>query len=143
MKKNSHLIKGNNTGTGKTIGKWVALGAAALIIVVLVIVAVTRKNTQLYARSASLDSLRSYEASYAKYLEEYGFDGTLSSARIDIDLEKFETAGELEAVKGETGLITENDGSISWKFKVQESGFYNLKMHNPRFYSHFLELLTI
>ena len=128
MKKNSHLIKGNNEGKGRLIGRIVALCVAALLLVLIVIAVVTRKDNKLNAYSASQSPTRQYEASYARYLEEYGFNGTLSSARIDINLDSYETAGDLEVTKGETGLITENDGTISWKFKVEETGFYNLKL---------------
>ena len=113
--------------------KQIIAAAAAVLVVVLIVLLIINsngKNTNtLYARSASgIAEFSSYEASYADYLKEHGFNGTLSSSCIDIDLTKYSTDGELEAAIGETGVATSGDGSISWKFSAAESGFYNLKL---------------
>ena len=127
MKNNKHLIKEKKTGNSKT-ALFIVLGVIVLAIVVLAVITGIRNNKKLYARSAVANNMLSYEATYADYLEEHGYAGTLSSARAEIDIKSFETSGELEAVMGETGLVTENDGRVSWKFNVPETGFYNLKL---------------
>ncbi len=113
--------------------KQIIAALAVILVVVLIVLLIinSRKNnaSTLYARSASgIEGANTYEASYAEYLKEHGYDGTLSSACINIDVTKYSEEGELEASKGELGIVTDGDGVISWKFSAAESGFYNLKL---------------
>lgn len=112
-------------------GKKTIFGALAVVVIGGFIVATTigSKKEALYARSATDDMQgMALEESYEAYLEENGFNGTLSTSEIDIDLANYETTGALTAEKGENGLITEGNGSITWTFNVSSEGFYNLKL---------------
>ncbi len=70
----------------------------------------------------------SYEESYRQYLTEHGYDGTLSDQTIDVDLAGFKASEGMEAYQGEEGIVTEDNGKITWSFKVEKEGFYNLEL---------------
>ena len=132
MKDKSAMKKDSKT-VGRFGAKQIAVIAVAAVVVVLIVLLIINSNgksaSTLYARSAAgIGGYDTYEASYAKYLEEHGYNGTLSSSRIEIDLNGFTAEGGMEASVGELGVITEGDGSISWKFSAAESGFYNLRL---------------
>ncbi len=113
--------------------KRIIVVSAAVLVVVLIVLLIIRSGkdhgTTLQARSAAGIGLsESYEASYSDYLKEHGYNGTLSSSRIDIDVAAFSAEGGITASVGESGVTTEGDGMVSWRFSVAESGFYNLKL---------------
>jgi len=70
----------------------------------------------------------SYEESYQQYLAENGYDGTLSDEVVEISLAGYKAADGMEAYQGEEGVVTEDSGRITWNFKVEKSGFYNLEL---------------
>ncbi len=70
----------------------------------------------------------SYEESYQRYLTENGYDGTLSEDIVEIDMTGFKASEDMEAYFGEEGVVTEDSGKITWNFKVQTAGFYNLEL---------------
>ncbi|MCD8009022.1 MAG: extracellular solute-binding protein, partial [Clostridiales bacterium] len=70
----------------------------------------------------------SYEESYQAYLDENGYDGTMASSSVEVDIEDYTVSDDMEAYVGELGIITEDSGSITWEFTVEESGFYNLEL---------------
>lgn len=100
----------------------------AVVLVLLLVALVSGKEKELPAASAALPTQAEYESGYQKYLEENGYDGTLASSEIVLDLENFKTEGELTAEIGEEGILTAGDGTITWNFRVQEAGFYNLAL---------------
>lgn len=70
----------------------------------------------------------SYEESYQQYLSENGYEGVLSGDVVQVDITDYKTSGGMEAYVGEEGIITEDDGMITWNFKVGKAGFYNLEL---------------
>lgn len=69
-----------------------------------------------------------YEEGYQQYLAEHGYDGTLSGEIIEIDLANYKVSDDAVAYVGEQGIMTEDTGTITWSFRVKESGFYNLEL---------------
>ena len=63
-----------------------------------------------------------YKESYQTYLQEHGYAGELSTQEINIDLSGFTASQEDIAAMGEEGLLTEDHGTVSWKFQVKEAG---------------------
>ena len=113
------------------LGKKTIIGALAVLALAGIFCVATKgdKDVTLYACSATDDMQdMALEESYEAYLEENGYTGTMSDSEIEIDLNNYETAGELTAEVGENGLITEGDGSITWTFNVASEGFYNLEL---------------
>jgi len=107
------------------------LSALAIVMIGCIGFAVIKNNNKsaLYAKSAISDMQEmNLEESYQTYLDNNGYEGTMSEAEIDIELDNYTTEGDLSAEIGENGLITEGDGKISWTFKVDQAGFYNLKL---------------
>ncbi len=106
----------------------ITLIAVVILLAVLLCVFCRRSNAGMLAKTGENAGQISYAESYRAYLEENGYDGTLASAEVSVDLTKFQTEGDLEAELGESGVLTEGDGSITWNFSVSEAGFYNLKL---------------
>ncbi len=67
-----------------------------------------------------------YESSYLNYLEGKDFCGVMSQNKVAVDISSFTAEDGMEAVWDGDGVATSEKGSITWKFDVEESGFYNL-----------------
>ncbi len=107
--------------------KIIACAAAVAVILLLVLVLFQNSRAQIkYAVPKS--GAISYEESYQKYLEAHGYEGVLSGETIEIDLAGYKGSDDLTAYAGEQGIITEDLGTITWSFRVPESGFYHLKL---------------
>ena len=106
--------------TGKII-----IAAAATLIVVLLVVLTQGKVKKINAASA--DILEGYEESYSAYLSENGYDGKMSSSTIEIPLDTHREEGGMKCEQGETGLLTEGNGRVTFEFSASEAGFYNLR----------------
>ncbi len=72
--------------------------------------------------------LAAYEESYQQYLTEHGYEGILSGQVIEVDLSDYKVSDGSVAYTGEQGIMTEDTGTITWSFRVPESGFYNLEL---------------
>lgn len=107
----------------KAIIKKAILAAA---VVLLCIFFITRKAEEGQAYSRSTEEF--YETSYLEYLEQKGFQGTMSQKTVEVDIASFTTQGGMEAGYDGEGVSTSERGSITWNFEVEEAGFYNLRV---------------
>ena len=101
---------------------------AAVVIILLLAFTVFGNNKVQENNAVPQVGLVAYEESYQQYLTEHGYDGTLSGKIIDIDLSNYKVSYDAVAYVGEQGIMTEDSGTISWSFRVAESGFYNLEL---------------
>lgn len=106
--------------------KKLIIPAVLVVLIVAILVLTSGNDTALYAVPATQET--AYESSYADYLTEVGYDGTMSTSTATVDLTNYTTTGELSVEDGAEGILTEGDGSITWKVEVPETGFYNLKL---------------
>ena len=115
--------------SGKT-GKIIKISAcaAAAVVVLLLVCKLIGGSTVSENNAVPGAGVTAYEESYQAYLEENGYAGTLSDQVIEIDLKKYEASAGLEAYVGEQGIVTEDNGTITWNFQVGQSGFYNLEL---------------
>lgn len=112
--------------SGKTL-KIVGYAAAAVILLALVVAIATNSSGQ-EGNAVPQAGVVSYEESYQRYLTENGYEGVLAGDEVEIDLGKFKASDGMEAYLGEEGLVTEDRGKVTWNFKVDKSGFYNLEL---------------
>lgn len=66
--------------------------------------------------------------SYDSYLEKHAYDGTIQSGRIDVDVTQYEADEGMEVTPSDKGIETSDVGRITWTFRVEEAGFYNIKL---------------
>ena len=100
----------------------------------MVIIACLLVSSVLYTRTDTVfiraDTMRGfYEASYKAYLDSHGYVSGLtpvSHSEIAIDIFSFETSADMDTVILENGVGTSDTGTISWRFYVEDTGFYNL-----------------
>lgn len=112
----------------KTNSKLIAALAAVVVIIVVLTVMGIRSGAHGEANAVPKQTTASYEGSYGDYLTANGYDGTLSDSEITVDLEKFTLSADMVATIGEQGILTEDNGTITWEFQAAESGFYNLEL---------------
>ncbi len=105
--------------------KKVVIAALAVAAAILLCVFLTsRKAEEGDSYSRSMEEF--YESSYLDYLEDRGFEGVMSQSKAVVDISSFTVDDGMEAVWDGDGVATSERGSITWKFDVEESGFYNL-----------------
>ncbi|MDE6639323.1 MAG: extracellular solute-binding protein [Acetatifactor sp.] len=112
----------------KTNSKLIAVLAAAAVIIIILVVIGVRSGARGEANAVPKQVTASYEESYRDYLEANGYDGKLSGSEVTVDLEKFTLSADMVANIGEQGILTEDNGTITWEFQVAESGFYNVEL---------------
>ncbi len=117
-----------------------ACAAAVVVVVILLAVVMGKDSAQPGGAVPTNGSLayeenyqqylaeHGYEESYQRYLTEHGYEGTLSARTVNVDLGSYQASEDLTASVGELGILTEDAGTISWSFQVEESGFYNLEL---------------
>lgn len=104
-------------------------GCVAVAVVVLALAGIMLGNSGKQSGDAIPQSGEiSYEESYQRYLEGNGYDGTLSGDVVSVDLAGYKISDGMEAYQGEEGVITEDNGKITWNFQVGKAGFYNLEL---------------
>ena len=105
--------------------KKVVIAALAVAAAILLCVFLTsRKAEEGDSYSRSMEEF--YESSYLDYLEDRDFEGVMSQSKAVVDISSFTVDDGMEAVWDGDGVATSERGSITWKFDVEESGFYNL-----------------
>lgn len=111
-------------------GKIVKLSVCAVVAVIILLLAcILLGKTQVQENNAvPRPGIAAYEESYQQYLTEHGYQGSLSDKIVEIDLAGYRASEDSGAYAGELGIVTEDAGTITWSFRVQESGFYNLKL---------------
>lgn len=112
----------------KTNSKLIAALAAAAVIIIILVVMGARSGARGEANAVPKQMTASYEDSYKDYLEANGYDGNLSGSEVAVDLEKFTLSADMVANIGEQGILTEDNGTITWEFQVAEAGFYNVEL---------------
>ena len=109
------------------IGKISACVVAAVIILLLAWT-MLRSNSVQENNAVPQSGFTAYEESYQQYLTEHGYEGILSGQVVEIDLTNYKVSDDSVAYVGEQGIMTEDTGTVTWSFRVQESGFYNLEL---------------
>lgn len=102
-----------------------------LLIVAVVIIGIgmgMARNSAPVVNAVPKSGEVSYDNEYQQYLDEYGYNGSLSDSMIEIDVMQYETSSDMVAMSGEEGVLTEDNGSITWSFETKEEGFYNLEL---------------
>ena len=110
----------------KSKKKIISIVIIMCVLILLGLLSATHKTTKLYA--VPMQGEQVYKESYQTYLQEHGYAGELSTQEINIDLSGFTASQEGIAAMGEEGLLTEDHGTVSWKFQVKEAGFYHLEL---------------
>jgi len=105
---------------------------ALLVIVVaaaavLGIDALTGKEKGLFAMPATETTI-ARERTYQAYLDSFGYADELAQAEIALDVFAFEKSEDSNAQPLTEGVDTGDTGAITWKFNVEETGFYNLEI---------------
>lgn len=78
--------------------------------------------------ASSTPSNEYYEESYKKYLEENGYNGKMASSQIDVDIFSYKAEDGMKASEENDGVVTDEQGKITWDFQVKETGFYNIEL---------------
>jgi hypothetical protein len=99
----------------------IVVAAAAL----LGIGALTGKEKGLFAMPATETTI-ARERTYQAYLDSFGYANELAQAEIALDVFAFEKSEDSNAMALTEGVDTGDTGAITWKFNVEETGFYNL-----------------
>ncbi len=100
---------------------------AVLVLGAIAAYLVTRAEDSLKVK-ADASTEEFYESSYQEYLDAQGYDGTMSSSQVPVDLENYTAADGMDASRDDQGVITQERGSITWNFYVEEAGFYNIEL---------------
>ena len=112
--------------------------AAALVVVVLLVLALFAGGSKpLYAAPGTTGE-NARESNYQTYLNENGYDGTLSGAVVEVDVFTYTSSEdasvqpypteEIKAPLNVEAVDTGDVGSITWTFNVAEAGCYNLQV---------------
>ena len=104
-----------------------ALATVAVIALILIIIG-KKSGSNEKADAVPKEASVSYEESYRQYLENNGYDGKMAGGEVNVDISKYEVSDGMVANKGEEGILTEDNGTITWQFNVNEAGFYNLEL---------------
>ena len=113
--------------------KKLLIGLAAVVAVVILIVLMSGGAKPMYALPDAED-VNARENNYQTYLDQHGYDGSLSGAVVEVDVFTYTASEDAAITPYQNGIdsITVNVeavdtgdvGSISWPFTVAESGFY-------------------
>lgn len=115
------------TMKSEKLKKMVGCIVVAVVLMIFVGITVWSNNKKDIAAIPSVGE-RVYEESYQAYLEEHGYSGELQEQEIQVDLEKYTADQGMVATIGQEGILTEDEGRISWEFKVDQPGFYQLEL---------------
>lgn len=69
-----------------------------------------------------------YEETYAQYLEANGYKNVLSNSKVELDLTQYTASEGTRVSLDQEGIITPEQGKVTWNFKVDTPGFYNLEV---------------
>ena len=120
------------------------IAIAVVAVIVLLVLLLSGGDKPLYAVPGTSGG-NAREAVYQAYLDESGYDGTMASASISVDvfsgvaqdgavISNFPDNIDLTLVDVDTdtlslaALNTSDSGSVTWTFSVEEEGFYNLQV---------------
>lgn len=107
--------------------KWITAVVALAVIAAIVLIFGRKKDSSLDLEG-SFETASFYEESYLNYLNEHGYTGDMAEAKIDLDLSDFDVSSEMEAAYDNGLLTTSEEGKITFSFRVEEEGFYHLKL---------------
>lgn len=113
------------------MSKKVLICGLVIIFIFANIISLNSVSKVVQASDSSSDGENSqvyYEESYGNYLKEQGYNGSMASSEISIDLTSYIAEDGMEATKDEDGIITSERGKITWNLQVKEAGFYNIEL---------------
>lgn len=115
----------------------IGLAAALVVVVLLVLAFFTGGDKPLYATPGTTGQ-NAREPNYQTYLDQSGYDGTLSDAIVEVDVFTYTASEDATVQPYPTENIVEplnvravdtgDVGSITWAFNVAEAGCYNLQV---------------
>ncbi len=122
---------------GNSAKKWMAIGAAAFVIVILAAYLLAQKKVQNFNDKYAGEDLAAEvagmerEGTYSKYLSERQ-GAPCPKEDVEVDLFAFAAEGEAEEITDYEGeqkaLYTGADSVVTWEVFAPEGGFYNLYM---------------
>ena len=100
---------------------------AAIVVAVALVFLLTGKEESHYATPAT-ETVIAREKTYQTYLDSHGYADVLSAQEITVDVLTYEKSADSNAQTLTEGVDTGDVGSVTWKFTVAETGFYNLEV---------------
>ena len=119
---------------GKNKAAAVCAAVIAVIVLIAVLAASGRRETinaepsPVTGKEEDSPAAGQYEESYREYLSNAEYAGKLSEREVTVKLSDFTASEEGAAQMGEEGILTGDEGMVSWSFDVLETGFYNLEI---------------
>lgn len=119
---------------GKNKAAAVCAAVIAVIVLIAVLAASGRRETinaepsPVTGKEEDSSAAGQYEESYREYLSNAEYAGKLSDKEVTVKLSDFTASEEGAAEMGEEGILTADEGMVSWSFDVFETGFYNLEI---------------
>lgn len=98
-----------------------------LVVAVLFVNALTSKDKGHYAMPATETTI-AREKTYQEYLDAHGYADELSAAVIPVNIAVYEKSADSNAQTLSEGVDTGDVGTVTWKFTVPATGFYNLEV---------------
>ena len=98
---------------------------AAAVVLILCAVLFSGGERDLFAVTAA-PAGQAGEKTYRAYLESKGYDGRMAGSEAAVDVFAWQADGAAE--NGREGVLTEDTGTVTWRFAVAEEGFYNLRV---------------
>ncbi len=126
----------------------IGLGIGAVAVILLLVLLLSGGEKPMYAVPGTSEG-NAREAVYQAYLDQSGYDGTMASATVAVDVfsgvasdgattnafpegADFPADADCTAVVGDPApveaLSTSDVGTVTWTFTVEEAGFYNLQV---------------
>ncbi len=107
---------------------WITLGVIIALVAIVVLVNHFTGTKQVAYATPAIDTAIAREGTYQAYLDDNGYTGELSAAEIAVDVFAFEKSEDSNAQALTAGVDTGDAGTVTWKFTVAETGFYNLEV---------------
>lgn len=109
------------------------IGSLVLSLVALAAIGYSYKSASdskqgVYTISVASDREEFYESTYASYLSSNGYQGNMSKGEVVVDVNQYQTTEGTHVTKDQEGVITPEQGKVTWQFDVKTPGFYNLEV---------------
>ncbi|WP_053985975.1 extracellular solute-binding protein [Niameybacter massiliensis] len=82
----------------------------------------------VYTIGVPTDREEFYESTYASYLSSNGYQGNMSKGEVVVDINNYTAADGTRVTTDQEGVITPEEGKVTWQFDVKTPGFYNLEV---------------
>lgn len=101
-------------------------GIILLLVIALIMVIVLRRD---HGEQVTLQALNEFqEQTYQDYLDENGYDGIMSEDQVVVNVQEYTISEDMEAEVVQSGVLTSDQGKITWFFDVEKAGFYNIEV---------------